>query len=64
MYVENMLRLEKGSLREFLGSKMVMAVMDRLLDLDVSIITYKTLAEINRQKQFSCDICWPLVGGD
>uniref|UniRef100_A0A7N0R8E2 RNA polymerase I-specific transcription initiation factor RRN3 n=1 Tax=Kalanchoe fedtschenkoi TaxID=63787 RepID=A0A7N0R8E2_KALFE len=37
LYVENMLRLESGQLGEFIGSKMIMAVIDRLLDLDVEI---------------------------
>lgn len=60
-----MLKLEKSSLREFLGSKMVMAVIDRLLDLDVSAKHHiLTLTKVNSQKQFSCDIGWPLAGGD
>ncbi|CAM8916475.1 unnamed protein product [Rhodiola kirilowii] len=37
LYVENMLRLESSPLGEFLGSKMMKAVIDRLLDLDVEI---------------------------
>ncbi|KAF2322865.1 hypothetical protein GH714_031487 [Hevea brasiliensis] len=36
IYVENMLRLESGSIREFVGSRMLMAVVDMLIELDVS----------------------------
>ncbi|XP_023007143.1 RNA polymerase I-specific transcription initiation factor RRN3-like [Cucurbita maxima] len=37
VYVENMLRLEKGSLSEFVGRKILTALVDKLLDLDVEI---------------------------
>ncbi|XP_057997296.1 uncharacterized protein LOC110645367 isoform X2 [Hevea brasiliensis] len=37
IYMENMLRLESGSIREFVGSRMLMAVVDMLIELDVSI---------------------------
>ncbi|EEF37967.1 transcription initiation factor ia, putative [Ricinus communis] len=37
IYVENMLRLESGAIREFVGSRMLMAVVDKLIDLDVAI---------------------------
>ncbi|XP_027074905.2 uncharacterized protein [Coffea arabica] len=37
MYVENMLRLESGVIGELVGSTMLMAVVDRLIDLDVEI---------------------------
>ena len=36
MYIENMLRLESGAIREFVGSRMLMAVIDLLIELDVS----------------------------
>ncbi|KAL5143090.1 RNA polymerase I-specific transcription initiation factor RRN3 [Glycine soja] len=37
MYVENMLRLESGALGETVGSTMLPALVDRLLELDVEI---------------------------
>uniref|UniRef100_A0A5B6ZC63 Putative RNA polymerase I-specific transcription initiation factor rrn3 n=1 Tax=Davidia involucrata TaxID=16924 RepID=A0A5B6ZC63_DAVIN len=37
IYVENMLRLESGALGEVIGSMMLIAVVDRLIDLDVEI---------------------------
>uniref|UniRef100_A0A2P2LI22 Uncharacterized protein MANES_11G091200 n=3 Tax=Rhizophora mucronata TaxID=61149 RepID=A0A2P2LI22_RHIMU len=37
IYVENMLRLESGEFREFVGSRMLMAVVDMLIELDVAI---------------------------
>ncbi|KAJ4962749.1 hypothetical protein NE237_022688 [Protea cynaroides] len=37
MYVESMLRLESSAIGEFIGSTMLMAVVDRLVDLDVEI---------------------------
>ncbi|KAI4314673.1 hypothetical protein L6164_027561 [Bauhinia variegata] len=37
IYVENMLRLESGSIREIVGSTMLIAVVDRMIDLDVMI---------------------------
>ncbi|XP_057970224.1 uncharacterized protein LOC131159371 [Malania oleifera] len=37
IYVENMLRLESGAIGELVGSSMLMAVVDRLIDLDVEI---------------------------
>ncbi|XP_052191460.1 RNA polymerase I-specific transcription initiation factor rrn3-like [Diospyros lotus] len=36
-YVENMLRLESGAMGELVGSMMLIAVVDRLIDLDVEI---------------------------
>ncbi|KAF2312528.1 hypothetical protein GH714_034964 [Hevea brasiliensis] len=35
VYVENILRLESGAIREFVGSRMLMAVVDMLIELDV-----------------------------
>ncbi|XP_065855971.1 uncharacterized protein [Euphorbia lathyris] len=37
IYVENMLRLESGAIGEFVGSMMLMAVVDMLIELDVAI---------------------------
>ncbi|XWS33975.1 hypothetical protein CRYUN_Cryun22dG0128300 [Craigia yunnanensis] len=37
IYVENMLKLESGEIGELVGSTMVMAVVDRLIELDVEI---------------------------
>ncbi|KAK0604176.1 hypothetical protein LWI29_012855 [Acer saccharum] len=37
IYVENMLTLESGAMGELVGSTMLMAVVDRLIDLDVEI---------------------------
>ncbi|XP_038896673.1 RNA polymerase I-specific transcription initiation factor RRN3-like [Benincasa hispida] len=37
IYVENMLRLEKGAMSEFVGRKILTALVDKLLDLDVEI---------------------------
>ncbi|XP_043710994.1 RNA polymerase I-specific transcription initiation factor RRN3-like isoform X2 [Telopea speciosissima] len=37
MYVESMLRLESSAIGELIGSTMLMAVVDRLVDLDVEI---------------------------
>lgn len=36
IYVENMLKLEGGPIRELVGNMMLVALMDRLVDLDVS----------------------------
>lgn len=36
MYVENMLRLESGVMGELVGSTILAALMDRLIELDVS----------------------------
>lgn len=36
-YVENMFKLESGSMGQLVGSTMLMAVVDRLLDLDLEI---------------------------
>ena len=35
-----MLRLEGGAIRELVGNMMLVALMDRLVDLDVSNFTY------------------------
>ena len=40
VYVENMLRLESGLIRELVGNMMLVALMDRLVDLDVSDFTF------------------------
>ncbi|XP_043713609.1 RNA polymerase I-specific transcription initiation factor RRN3-like isoform X2 [Telopea speciosissima] len=37
MYVESMLRLESSAIGELIGSTMIMAVVDRLVDLDVEL---------------------------
>ncbi|WCJ32854.1 RNA polymerase I specific transcription initiation factor RRN3 protein [Euphorbia peplus] len=37
MYVENMLKLESGAIRELVGRMMLMAVVDMLIELDVAI---------------------------
>lgn len=37
IYVENILKLEKGALSEFVGRKILTALVDKLLDLDVEI---------------------------
>ncbi|XP_022897900.1 RNA polymerase I-specific transcription initiation factor RRN3-like [Olea europaea var. sylvestris] len=37
MYVENMLRLESGAAGKLVGGSMIVAIMDRLIDLDVEI---------------------------
>ncbi|XVE63194.1 hypothetical protein DITRI_Ditri07aG0000100 [Diplodiscus trichospermus] len=37
IYVENMLKLESGEIGEVVGSTMLMAVVDRLIELDVEI---------------------------
>ncbi|KAL5820962.1 hypothetical protein ACOSQ3_022844 [Xanthoceras sorbifolium] len=37
IYVENMLKLESGAMGELVGSTMLMALVDRLIDLDVEI---------------------------
>ncbi|XWS45663.1 hypothetical protein CRYUN_Cryun15aG0155600 [Craigia yunnanensis] len=37
IYVENMLKLESGEIGELVGSTMLMAVVDRLIELDVEI---------------------------
>ncbi|XP_077210442.1 RNA polymerase I specific transcription initiation factor RRN3 protein [Tasmannia lanceolata] len=37
IYVESMLRLERGAIGELVGTTMLMAVVDRLIDLDVEI---------------------------
>ncbi|KAI3937976.1 hypothetical protein MKX01_027903 [Papaver californicum] len=37
IYAENMLRLESGPIGEFLGSTVLLVVLDRLVDLDVKI---------------------------
>lgn len=38
MYVENMLRLESGLMGELVGSTILVALMDRLIELDVSCL--------------------------
>ena len=40
IYVENMLKLESGEIGELVGSTMVMAVVDRLIELDVSKLKF------------------------
>ncbi|KAK4774085.1 hypothetical protein SAY87_029104 [Trapa incisa] len=37
MYVENMFRLERGSIGQLVGSTMLVAVVDRMIDLDLDI---------------------------
>ncbi|KAG8364112.1 hypothetical protein BUALT_Bualt19G0092800 [Buddleja alternifolia] len=37
MYVENMLRLESGSMGELVGSTMLVSIVDRLIELDVEL---------------------------
>lgn len=36
MYMENMLRLESGAMGELVGSTGLVALMDKLIELDVS----------------------------
>jgi hypothetical protein len=38
--MENMLKLESGAIGEFLRSTMLMALMDTLIDLDVSRLNF------------------------
>lgn len=38
IYAENMLKLESGAIGELVRSTMLMAMVDRLIDLDVSLI--------------------------
>ena len=40
LHVENMLRLESGAIQELVGKMMLVAMMDRLVDLDVSNFTF------------------------
>lgn len=41
--MENMFRLESGSIGQLVGSTMLMAVVDRLIDLDVSMLAWNFL---------------------
>ncbi|XP_034683124.1 RNA polymerase I-specific transcription initiation factor rrn3 [Vitis riparia] len=45
IYVENMLRLEGGAIRELVGNMMLVALMDRLVDLDVEIAWEEVLQD-------------------
>lgn len=36
LYVENMLRVESSAIGEIIGSRILMAVVDRLIEIDVS----------------------------
>jgi RNA polymerase I-specific transcription initiation factor RRN3 len=40
MYAENMLRLESGAIGEIVGSYMLPALVDRLIELDVSLLSH------------------------
>ena len=40
VYAENMLKLESGAIGEFVSSTMLMALMDTLIDLDVSRLNF------------------------
>ena len=42
MYVENMLRVESSAIGEIIGSRILMAVVDRLIEIDVSNWAYST----------------------
>lgn len=43
MYVENMLRLESGAIGDLVGSTMLVAIVDRLIDMDVSFLIASNL---------------------
>ena len=45
MYVESMLRLESGAIGEFVSGRILMALVDMLIELDVSS-NYKLWMEI------------------
>lgn len=38
IYVENMLKLESGAIGDLVGRTMLVAIMDKLIDLDVSCL--------------------------
>lgn len=40
IYVENMLKLESGEIGDRVGRTMLLAIMDRLIDLDVSCLKF------------------------
>lgn len=56
IYVENMLRLESSPLGELLGSMMLMAVMDRLVELDVEIEWDDILQEDSNKGIFDMEL--------
>ncbi|XAR73363.1 hypothetical protein NMG60_11007310 [Bertholletia excelsa] len=55
-YVENMLRLESGAMGEVVGNVMLIAVMDRLIDLDVEIEWEDILQEDSSKGIFEMEL--------
>ncbi|XAR58079.1 hypothetical protein NMG60_11026458 [Bertholletia excelsa] len=55
-YVENMLRLESGTMGEVVGNVMLVAVMDRLIDLDVEIEWEDILQEDSSKGIFEMEL--------
>ncbi|CAK9150214.1 unnamed protein product [Ilex paraguariensis] len=56
IYVENMLRLESGPMGELVGSMMITAVMDRLIDLDVEIPWEEILQDDSNKGIFEMEL--------
>uniref|UniRef100_F6I0B6 Uncharacterized protein n=1 Tax=Vitis vinifera TaxID=29760 RepID=F6I0B6_VITVI len=52
LHVENMLRLESGAIQELVGKMMLVAMMDRLVDLDVEIAWEEILQDDYSQGMF------------
>ncbi|XVF62333.1 hypothetical protein PTKIN_Ptkin08bG0208500 [Pterospermum kingtungense] len=50
IYVKNMLKLESGEIGELVGSTMLMVVVDRLIELDVSGIGWDTILQYDFSK--------------
>ncbi|TKY58404.1 RNA polymerase I-specific transcription initiation factor RRN3 [Spatholobus suberectus] len=56
MYVENMLRLESGAIGEIVGSTMLPALVDRLLELDVSGIGWDGMLQEDAKGIFEMEL--------
>lgn len=51
MYVGNMLRLESGVMGELVGSTILVSLVDRLIELDVSCLRFSDLQLVGEETQ-------------
>ncbi|KAH0700053.1 hypothetical protein KY284_014268 [Solanum tuberosum] len=66
IYVENMLKLESGAIGDLVGRTMLVAIMDKLIDLDVDIAWDDILQEDFTKGIFDMelgDLEWPMDDG-
>jgi hypothetical protein len=56
LYLENMLRLAQDAEGEFIRNQMIMGVIDRLVEIDVSLVVFFNVFKPNCQKDLTSKV--------